>query len=91
MIQEFQKVIWALEGDEHVKVAVFDSAADDYFLNHSDFTGKIEDLTGLPNGPTGLAPWPDFPIRLLACQSPQLLLFVAGQPATAARSLSPAT
>jgi hypothetical protein len=33
-------------------------------LNHSDFTAKLEDLTSLPEGPTGLPPWPDFLVRL---------------------------
>ena len=64
MIVQFQELIDALEGDEHVRVVVFDSAVDDYFLNHSDFTANIEDLTGLPAGPTGLPPWPDFLVRL---------------------------
>ena len=40
MVKEFQEVINALEADEQVKVVVFDSAVDDYFLNHSDFTGQ---------------------------------------------------
>src|SRR5579863_1420809 len=64
MVREFQGVIDALETDEHVRVVVFDSAVDDYFLNHSDFTAKIEDLTSMPAGPTGLPPWPDFLVRL---------------------------
>ncbi|HLV88331.1 MAG TPA: enoyl-CoA hydratase/isomerase family protein [Candidatus Sulfotelmatobacter sp.] len=64
MVKQFQGVINALEADEQVKVVVFDSAVDDYFLNHSDFTGKIEDLTSLPEGTTGLPPWPDFLARL---------------------------
>src|ERR1700685_4283444 len=64
MVQQFQEVIGALEADEHVKVVVFDSAVDDYFLNHSDFLTKLEDLTALPPGPTGLPPWPDFLVRL---------------------------
>ena len=64
MVREFQEVINALEADEHVRVVVFDSAVDDYFLNHSDFTAKLEDLTGMPAGPTGLPPWPDFLARL---------------------------
>src|SRR5580704_1204765 len=38
MVKQFQGLINALEGDEKVKVVVFDSAVDDYFLNHSDFT-----------------------------------------------------
>src|ERR1700757_4895883 len=64
MVREFQKVIDALEADEQVRVVVFDSAVNDYFLNHSDFEAKIEDLTALPAGPTGLPPWPDFLVRL---------------------------
>src|SRR5271155_3972415 len=64
MVRQFQEVINAIEADEHVRVVVFDSAVDDYFLNHSDFTGKLEDLTGMPAGPTGLPPWPDFLVRL---------------------------
>jgi len=42
MVREFQEVIDAIEADEHVKVVVFDSAVDDYFLNHSDFLAKLE-------------------------------------------------
>ncbi len=64
MVKEFQEVINALEADEQLRVVVFDSAVDDYFLNHSDFTAKLEDLTLLPPGPTGLPPWPDFLVRL---------------------------
>jgi enoyl-CoA hydratase/carnithine racemase len=64
MVREFQEVINALEADEQVRVVVFDSAVDDYFLNHSDFFAKLEDLTSMPAGPTGLPPWPDFLVRL---------------------------
>jgi enoyl-CoA hydratase/carnithine racemase len=64
MVQQFQEVIDALEADEHVKVVVFESGVGDYFLNHSDFTASLEDLTSLPEGPTGLPPWPDFLVRL---------------------------
>jgi enoyl-CoA hydratase/carnithine racemase len=64
MVLQFQEVINALEADEHVRVVVFDSAVDDYFLNHSDFLAKLEDLTAMPAGPTGLPPWPDFLARL---------------------------
>ena len=64
MIGQFQDVITALEADEQVRVVVFDSAVDGYFLNHSDFTGNLSDLTSMPPGPTGLPPWPDFFVRL---------------------------
>lgn len=64
MVRQFQETIDALESDKQVKVVVFDSAVDGYFLNHSDFTAKLEDLTSMPAGPTGLPPWPDFLVRL---------------------------
>src|SRR5271168_4661937 len=64
MVREFKEVIDALEADEDVRVVVFDSAVEDYFLNHSDFLAKLEDLTSMPVGPTGLPPWPDFLVRL---------------------------
>jgi enoyl-CoA hydratase/carnithine racemase len=64
LIEEFQRIIDALETDEQVTVVVFDSAVDGYFLNHSDFTAKLDDLTSMPAGPSGLPPWPDFLVRL---------------------------
>ena len=45
-ILEMTEIMAALETDEHVKVVVFDSAVEGFFLNHSDFLGKLEDLTG---------------------------------------------
>src|SRR5579863_878536 len=39
MVCEFQEVIHAIEIDNDVRVVVFDSAVDGYFLNHSDFEG----------------------------------------------------
>ena len=63
-VVEFQKILAALEADEQVKVVVFESAVDGYYLNHSDFLAKLEDLTGLPQGPTGLEAWPDILVRL---------------------------
>jgi enoyl-CoA hydratase/carnithine racemase len=54
----------ALETDEQVKVVVFDSAVEGFFLNHSDFQAKFEDLTSIPQGPTGLEAWPDILVRL---------------------------
>ena len=63
-VRQFQSVIADIESDEDVRVVVFDSAVDGFFLNHSDFTAPLEDLTSMPPGPTGLAPWPDFLVRL---------------------------
>jgi enoyl-CoA hydratase/carnithine racemase len=64
LLRQFQEVINDLEADDQVRVVVFDSAVEGYFLNHSDFTAKLEDLTDMPPGPTGLPPWPDFLVRL---------------------------
>jgi enoyl-CoA hydratase/carnithine racemase len=63
-VRQFQAVIDELEVDGDVRVVVFDSAVESYFLNHSDFTTRLEDLTSMPAGPTGLPPWPDFLVRL---------------------------
>src|SRR5215510_2377597 len=63
-ILQMKEIMAALETDEHVKVVVFDSAVEGFFLNHSDFLGKLDDLTGLPPGPTGLQAWPDILVRL---------------------------
>ena len=63
-VLEFRAVMAALETDEKVKVVVFESAVDGFFLNHSDFLGRLEDLTGIPQGPTGLEAWPDILVRL---------------------------
>jgi enoyl-CoA hydratase/carnithine racemase len=61
---EFAAIMTAIETDEQVKVVVFDSAVEGFFLNHSDFTVKLEELTSLPQGPTGLESWPDILVRL---------------------------
>jgi enoyl-CoA hydratase/carnithine racemase len=63
-VRQFQQIIDAIETDEDLRVVVFDSAVEGYFLNHSDFTARLEDLTSMPPGPTGLPPWPDFLVRL---------------------------
>ena len=61
---EFGKIMTAIESDENLRVVVFDSAVDGFFLNHSDFTVKMEELTSLPQGPTGLEAWPDILVRI---------------------------
>ena len=64
MVGQFHELINAMEADEQVKVVVFDSAVDGYFLNHADFDARFEDLTAMPPGPSGLPQWPDFLARL---------------------------
>jgi len=63
-IPQLNEIITALETDEHVKVVVFDSAVQGFFLTHYDFLAKLEDTTSLPPGPTGLQPLPDMLVRL---------------------------
>ena len=63
-VLEFREIMTAIESDPHLRVVVLESAVDGYFLNHSDFTAKLEDLTGIPQGPTGLEAWPDILVRL---------------------------
>ena len=63
-VLQFKEIMSALETDEQVKVVVFDSAVEGFFLNHSDFLAKLDDLTGIPPGPTGLQAWPDILVRL---------------------------
>ena len=63
-IPQLNEIITALETDEHVKVVVFDSAVEGFFLTHYNFLARLEDTTSLPPGPTGLQPLPDVLVRL---------------------------
>ena len=63
-IPQLNEIITALETDRHVKVVVFDSAVEGFFLTHYDFLARIEDTTSLPPGPTGLQSLPDMLVRL---------------------------
>ena len=63
-VVELGEIMTAIETDENLKVVVFDSAVEGFFLNHSDFTVKLEELTSLPQGPTGLEAWPDILVRI---------------------------
>jgi enoyl-CoA hydratase/carnithine racemase len=63
-IPQLNEAITAMETDEQVKVVVFDSAIDGFFMTHYDFLAKVEETTSLPPGPTGLQPLPDMLVRL---------------------------
>jgi enoyl-CoA hydratase/carnithine racemase len=63
-VLQFREIMTEIENDEKLTVVVFESAVDGFFLNHSDFIAKIEDLTSIPQGPTGLEAWPDILVRL---------------------------
>ena len=61
---QLNEVITALETDPQVKVVVFDSDVEGFFLTHYDFVPPLTDTTNMPNGPTGLPPLPDMLVRL---------------------------
>jgi len=63
-IPQLNEIITGLETDGQVKVVVFDSAVDGFFLTHYNFLAKLEDTTTLPPGPTGLQALPDMLARL---------------------------
>jgi enoyl-CoA hydratase/carnithine racemase len=64
MLPQVNEIITAIETDEQVKVVVFDSAVEGFFLIHLDFLANLDDLAHLPHGPTGLHPWPEMLVRL---------------------------
>ena len=64
-VREFREIMTAhRRTTSRVKVVVFESAVDGFFLNHSDFLANFDDLTSIPQGPTGLEAWPDVLVRL---------------------------
>jgi enoyl-CoA hydratase/carnithine racemase len=63
-IPQLNEIITAIETDAELKVVVFDSAIDGFFMTHYDFLAKVEETTSLPPGPTGLQPLPDMLVRL---------------------------
>ena len=63
-LPQLDAVITALEADDRVKVVVFDSAVDGFFLTHYNFVAPLEDSTSYPAGPTGLQALPDMLVRL---------------------------
>jgi enoyl-CoA hydratase/carnithine racemase len=63
-IPELNEIVTGLETDKSLKVVVFDSAVEGFFLTHYDFLGKLEDSTSLPPGPTGLQQLPDLLVRI---------------------------
>src|SRR5262249_45001913 len=61
---QLNEIVTTLESDDEVKVVVFDSAVEGFFLTHYDFLAKPEDTTNLPPGPTGLPMLPDMLVRI---------------------------
>ena len=63
-IPQLEEIISSLGSDRDLKVVVFDSAVEGFFLTHYDFLAKLEDSTSLPPGATGLQALPDLLARL---------------------------
>ena len=63
-IPQLNDIVTALESDDRVKVVVFDSAVEGFFITHYDFLAKLEDSTNIPPGPTGLQALPDMLVRI---------------------------
>jgi enoyl-CoA hydratase/carnithine racemase len=63
-IPQLEAVVKSLESDDHVKVVVFESAIEGFFLTHYDFLAKTDEATAQRCGPTGLRPLPDMLARL---------------------------
>lgn len=62
MINALRTLMATFESDPNLRVVVFDSADEDYFIAHFDVVRAHE----VPNdpGPTGLPAWPDIAVRL---------------------------
>ena len=63
-MQQLEEIVSSLESDDRVKVVVFDSAIDGFFLTHYDFLAKPEESAKFPVGQTGLQALPDMLARL---------------------------
>ena len=63
-IPQLEAIVSKLEADDRVRVVVFDSAVEGFFLTHYDFLAKAEESAKFPVGRTGLQALPDLLVRL---------------------------
>jgi enoyl-CoA hydratase/carnithine racemase len=63
-IPQLEEIVSLLESDDRVKVVVFDSGVEGFFLTHYDFLAKPEESAKFPLGQTGLQALPDMLARL---------------------------
>src|ERR1700721_960549 len=63
-IPQLDEIITGLETDDQVKVVVFDSAVEGFFLTHYNFLAPLEESARIPPGATGLQALPDMLARL---------------------------
>jgi enoyl-CoA hydratase/carnithine racemase len=63
-LPQLNDIVTQIETDPDVKVVVFDSAVEGFFITHYDFLAPLEDSLKVPPGPTGLQALPDMLVRL---------------------------
>jgi enoyl-CoA hydratase/carnithine racemase len=63
-LPQLNDIVTRIETDPDVKVVVFDSAVEGFFITHYDFLAPLEDSRNVPPGPTGLQALPDMLVRL---------------------------
>src|SRR6266481_1512496 len=63
-IPQLEEIVSSLETNTRVKVVVFDSAIEGFFLTHYDLLAKPEESAKFPPGATGLPALPDMLVRL---------------------------
>ncbi|WP_156994000.1 enoyl-CoA hydratase/isomerase family protein [Terriglobus sp. TAA 43] len=63
-IPQLEEVVSSIERDSDLKVVVFDSAIEGFFLTHYDLRPRPEESAVFPPGPTGLPAVPDMFVRL---------------------------
>ncbi|MCP3410197.1 enoyl-CoA hydratase/isomerase family protein [Bradyrhizobium sp. CCGB01] len=63
-LPQLDGIITEIETDPDVKVVVFDSAVEGFFITHYDFLAPLEESLKVPPGPTGLQALPDMLVRL---------------------------
>lgn len=61
---QLDDIVTKIEADPQVKVVVFDSAVEGFFITHYDFLAPLEESLSVPPGPTGLQALPDMLVRL---------------------------
>jgi len=63
-LPQLDDIVTQIETDPDVKVVVFDSAVEGFFITHYDFLAPLEDSLSVPPGSTGLQSLPDTLVRL---------------------------
>jgi len=63
-IPQLNAIISDIETDQELKVVIFESAIDGFFMTHYDFLSPAEDTAAIPPGPSGLYPLADMLVRL---------------------------